>query len=158
MFLFYRILINLILLLSPIIVLIRLLQKKVGEEVTMMCHGQVAYENAVKASQILFGRSTADDLKTLDEQTFLDVFEGVPQAEIQKTDLENGLEIVEALNEKSGFLKSNGEARRALKENSISVNKEKVKDDFVLGSKDLIADKFVLLQRGKRNYFLLKVV
>jgi len=136
----------------------RLLQKKVGEEVTIMCHGQEAYENAVKASQILFGRSTADDLKTLDEQTFLDVFEGVPQAEIEKAALENGLDIVEALNEKSGFLKSNGEARRALKENSISVNKEKVKDDFSLGTKDLIADKFVLLQRGKRNYFLLKVV
>jgi len=123
-----------------------------------MCHGREAYENAVKASQILFGRSTADDLKTLDEQTFLDVFEGVPQAEIEKAELENGLDIVEALNEKSGFLKSNGEARRALKENSISVNKEKVKDDFSLGTKDLIADKFVLLQRGKRNYFLLKVV
>jgi len=137
---------------------LRLLQKKVGEEVTIMCHGQEAYENAVKASQILFGRSTADDLKTLDEQTFLDVFEGVPQAEIDKADLENGLDIVESLNEKSGFLKSNGEARRALKENSISVNKEKVKDDFVLGIKDLIADKFVLLQRGKRNYFLLKAV
>jgi len=137
---------------------LRLLQKKVGEEVTIMCHGQEAYENAVKASQILFGRSTADDLKTLDEQTFLDVFEGVPQADIDKSELENGLDIVEALNEKSGFLKSNGEARRALKENSISVNKEKVKDDFVLGNKDLIADKFVLLQRGKRNYFLLKVV
>jgi len=137
---------------------LRLLQKKVGEQVTIMCHGQEAYENAVKASQILFGRSTADDLKTLDEQTFLDVFEGVPQAEIDKAELENGLEIVDALNEKSGFLKSNGEARRALKENSISVNKEKVKDDFSLGTKDLIADKFVLLQRGKRNYFLLKVV
>jgi len=136
----------------------RLLQKKVGEEVTIMCHGREAYENAVKASQILFGRSTADDLKTLDEQTFLDVFEGVPQAEIEKSELEKGLDIVEALNEKSGFLKSNGEARRALKENSISVNKEKVKDDFLLGTKDLIADKFVLLQRGKRNYFLLKVV
>jgi len=137
---------------------LRLLQKKVGEEVTIMCHGEEAYENAVKASQILFGRSTADDLKTLDEQTFLDVFEGVPQAEIEKSGLESGIDIVDALNEKSGFLKSNGEARRALKENSISVNKEKVKDDFVLGSKDLIADKFVLLQRGKRNYFLLKVV
>jgi tyrosyl-tRNA synthetase len=82
----------------------------------------------------------------------------VPQADIEKTELEAGLDIVEALNEKSGFLKSNGEARRALKENSISVNKEKVKDDFSLGTKDLIADKFVLLQRGKRNYFLLKVV
>ncbi|MGI9530197.1 tyrosine--tRNA ligase [Lutimonas sp.] len=137
---------------------LRLLQKKVGEEVTTMCHGEEAYENAVKASQILFGRSTADDLKTLDEQTFLDVFEGVPQAEIEKSVLDSGIDIVDALNEKSGFLKSNGEARRALKENSISVNKEKVKDDFALGSKDLIADKFVLLQRGKRNYFLLKVV
>jgi tyrosyl-tRNA synthetase len=137
---------------------LRVLQKKVGEEVTIMCHGIEAYENALKASQILFGRSTADDLKSLDEQTFLDVFEGVPQAEIDKTDLENGLDIVAALNEKSGFLKSNGEARRALKENSISVNKEKVKDDFVLSTKDLIADTFVLLQRGKRNYFLLKVV
>lgn len=137
---------------------LRLLQKKVGEEVTIMCHGQEAYDNAVKASQILFGRSTADDLKTLDEQTFLDVFEGVPQAEIDKIELQSGLDIVEALNEKSGFLKSNGEARRALKENSISVNKEKVKDDFSLGTKDLIADKFILLQRGKRNYFLLKVI
>ncbi len=137
---------------------LRILQKKVGEEVTIMCHGQEAYENAVKASQILFGRSTADDLKTLDEQTFLDVFEGVPQAEIDKAELEKGIDIVEALNEKTGFLKSNGEARRALKENSISVNKEKVKEDFVLTAKDLIADKFILLQRGKRNYFLLKVV
>ena len=82
----------------------------------------------------------------------------MPQAEIDKAELENGIDIVEALNEKTGFLKSNGEARRALKENSISVNKEKVKEDFVLTPKDLIADKFILLQRGKRNYFLLKVV
>ena len=137
---------------------LRLLQKKVGEEVTIMTHGPEAYENAVKASQILFGQSTASDLKTLDEQTFMDVFEGVPQAEIPKEDLEDGLDIVDALNEKSGFLKSNGEARRALKENSISVNKEKVDEDFVIDYKDLIAEQFVLLQRGKRNYFLLKVV
>ena len=137
---------------------LRILQKKLGEEVTIMTHGKEAYDNAVKASRILFGKSTSSDLKTLDEQTFLDVFEGVPQGEITKEDLENGIEIVEALNEKSGFLKSNGEARRALKENSISVNKEKVKDDFMIDKKDLIADKFILLQRGKRNYFLLKVV
>jgi len=137
---------------------LRLLQKKIGEEVTIMTHGPEAFENAVKASRILFGQSTANDLKTLDEQTFLDVFEGVPQAEIPKEDLEDGLDIVDALNEKSGFLKSNGEARRALKENSISVNKEKVDEDFVLDYKDLIADQFVLLQRGKRNYFLLKAV
>jgi len=137
---------------------LRLLQKKIGEEVTIMTHGKEAYENALKASNILFGKSTASDLRTLDEQTFLDVFEGVPQAEITKADLEKGIDIIAALNEKSEFLKSNGEARRALKENSISVNKEKVNDTTVLSVKDLIADKFILLQRGKRNYFLLQVV
>ena len=136
---------------------LRILQKKVGEEVTIMAHGLSAYENALKASSILFGKSTANDLKTLDEQTFLEVFEGVPQAEIAIEDLTKGIDIVDALNQKSGFLKSNGEARRALKENSISVNKEKVMEDFVISSNDLIADKFILMQRGKRNYFLLKV-
>jgi tyrosyl-tRNA synthetase len=134
----------------------RILQKKVAEEVTVMTHGKKAYENAVLASSILFGRSTAEELRTLDERTFLDVFEGVPQAEVDRTVLEQGIDIVDALNEKSGFLKSNGEARRALKENSISVNKEKVKDGYVIGPSDLIAEKYVLLQRGKRNYFLLK--
>jgi tyrosyl-tRNA synthetase len=137
---------------------LRLLQKKIAEEVTKMTHGKEAYDNALKASSILFGKSTASDLKELDEQTFLDVFEGVPQAEISKVDLENGIDIITALNEKSHFLKSNGEARRALKENSISVNKEKVKEEFVITKNDLIADQFILLQRGKRNYFLLKVV
>jgi len=136
---------------------LRLLQKTVANEVTEMVHSKEALENAVKASSILFGKSTADDLKSLDEKTFLDVFEGVPQAEISKQDIENGLGIVEALNEKSGFLKSNGEARRALKENSISVNKEKVTEEFQLTQDDLISNKYVLLQRGKKNYFLLKV-
>ncbi len=137
---------------------LRLLQKTIGKEVTIMVHGEEAFENAIKASAILFGKSTAENLKELDEQTFLDVFEGVPQAEISKTDLENGITIIDALNEKSGFLKSNGEARRALKENSISVNKEKVNDATVLTPSDLIADTFILLQRGKKNYFLLKFV
>jgi tyrosyl-tRNA synthetase len=136
----------------------RLLQKTVAEEVTRMTHGEEALENAVKASSILFGRSTAEDLKGLDEQTFLDVFEGVPQAEVSKEALEEGIDMISALVERSGFLKSNGEARRALKENSISVNKEKVKEDHKITARELIADKFVLLQRGKRNYFLLKVV
>ena len=136
----------------------RLLQKRVGKEVTIMTHGVEAYNNALRASSILFGKSTAEDLKQLDEMTLLDVFEGVPQAEISISDLENGIDIVSALNEKSGFLKSNSESRRALKENSISVNKEKVNEDFNISMKDLIADKFILLQRGRRNYFLLKVV
>ena len=136
---------------------LRILQKKIGEEVTVMTHGKEAYDNALKASTILFGRSTADDLKSLDEQTFLDVFEGVPQAEIGMDKLDTGLEIVPAFAE-TGFLKSNGEVRRALKENSISVNKEKVQDGFIIKKSDLIASKYVLLQRGKKTYFLLKVV
>jgi len=135
----------------------RILQKKIGEDVTIMTHGNEAYENAIKASSILFGNSTADDLKTLDEQTFLDVFEGVPQAEIERSVIDSGLGIVAAFAD-YGFLKSNGEVRRALSENSISVNKEKVTEDFVITKNDLIANKFVLLQRGKKSYFLLKVV
>jgi len=135
----------------------RILQKAIGEEVTIMTHGQEAYENAIKASNILFGKSTANDLKSLDEQTFLDVFDGVPQAEIERSIVENGLDIVASFSD-TGFLKSNGEVRRALKENSISVNKDKVKEDFVITTSDLIADKFVLLQRGKKSYFLLRVI
>jgi tyrosyl-tRNA synthetase len=97
-------------------------------------------------------------LKQLDETTFLEVFDGVPQAEISKADLENAIDIVTILNEKTGFLKSNGEARRALTENSIAVNKEKVAEGFVLSTNDLINNQFVLLQRGKKNYFVLRVV
>ena len=136
---------------------LRLLQKKIGEEVTVMTHGQEAFDNAIKASQILFGKSTSEDLKSLDEQTFLDIFEGVPQASISKEDIDNGLDMVGALAAKTGFLTSNGEARRALKENAISVNKEKVKEDFMISASDIIANAYVLLQRGKKNYFLLKI-
>ena len=136
---------------------LRLLQKKIGEEVTIMTHGQEAFDNAIKASQILFGKSTSEDLKSLDEQTFLDIFEGVPQASVSKEDIDNGLDMIGALAAITGFLNSNGEARRALKENAISVNKEKVKEDFVISSSDIIANAYVLLQRGKKNYFLLKI-
>ena len=136
---------------------LRLLQKTVANEVTTMVHSKEALDNVIKASNILFGRSTSDDLKSLDEKTFLDVFDGVPQAEINKRDLEKGIGIIEALNERSGFLKSNGEARRALKENSIAINKEKISEDYKISTKDLISNKYILLQRGKKNYFLLKV-
>ena len=136
---------------------LRLLQKTVANEVTTMVHSKEALDNVIKASNILFGRSTSDDLKSLDEKTFLDVFDGVPQAEINKKDLEKGIGIIEALNERSGFLKSNGEARRALKENSIAINKEKISEDYKISTKDLISNKYILLQRGKKNYFLLKV-
>ncbi len=136
----------------------RSLQKRLATEITTMVHSEEELDNAVKASDILFGKSTSDDLKALNEQTFLDVFEGVPQAEISRSIIDNGLDMIGALAEKSGFLKSNGEARRALKENSISVNKEKVNDAYTITTSDLINDKFILLQRGRRNFFILRIV
>ena len=137
---------------------LRILQKKLAEEITVFVHGQSEFEKAVKASNILFGNSTADDLKELDSETFLAIFDGVPQAEIAKADIENGIDIVSVLNEKSGFLKSNGEARRALSENSIAVNREKVGEDFTFSNSNLINGQFILLQRGKKNYFVLRAV
>ena len=135
----------------------RVLQKKIGEEVTLLVHGKEAYENAIKASNILFGKSMASDLKALDEQTFLDVFDGVPQATVSMEEIENGLDMIGALAAKTNFLNSNGDARRALKEHAISVNKEKITADFIISKNDLIANKYVLLQRGKKTYYLLNV-
>lgn len=137
---------------------LRLLQKRLAEEITVMVHSAEDLENAIKASNILFGNSTSNDLKQLDEATFLDVLDGVPQTEIARTEIEAGINIVAVLNEKTRFLKSNGEARRALTANSISVNKEKVTEEFVLSTKDLINNQFVLLQSGKKNYFVLRSV
>ncbi len=136
----------------------RMLQKRLAQEVTTTVHSSEEYEKAVKASEILFGNSTSEDLKMLDEKTFLDVFDGVPQAEISKDEIKNGIDIIAALAEKTGFLKSNSEARRALNENSISVNKEKITEDFTVTENELINGQFVLLQRGKKNYFIIKAV
>ncbi|WP_353120722.1 tyrosine--tRNA ligase [Myroides odoratus] len=136
---------------------LRVLQKRLAEEVTTMVHGAENLENAIKASGILFGNSSADDLKQLDAKTFLEVFDGVPQAEITKADVEAGLPIIEALAGKSGFMPSNGEARRSLQANSIAVNREKVTEEYVITVKDLINDEFILLQKGKKNYFILHV-
>lgn len=137
---------------------LRLLQKKLAEEITVFVHSTEEYEKAVKASNILFGNSTSEDVKQLDSQTFLDVFDGITQAEITKADLTEGISIVDALAGKSGFMSSNSEARRALKENAISVNREKVTEEFSLSTNDLINDEFVLLQRGKKTYFILRAV
>ena len=136
---------------------LRHLQKTVANQVTQMVHSEEDLQNAIKASQILFGKSTSEDLKVLDEQTFLDVFEGVPQSAVSKQLIADGCDIIQVLASESGFLSSNGEARRALKENSISVNKEKVKDNYQFSLSDLICDRYILLQRGKKNYFLLVV-
>ncbi len=137
---------------------LRILQNKLAEELTVLVHGREELEKAQKASQILFGNSTSADLRTLDEKTFLEVFDGVPQAEVSAADIAGGLDMIAILSAKTGFISSNSEARRALKENSISVNKEKVGEDYQIAEKDLVDGKFILLQRGKKNYFIVKKV
>ncbi len=135
---------------------LRVLQKKLASEITLLVHSDDELQKAIAASDILFGKGSSDDLRNLDEKTFLDVFDGVPQATVPRSSIEAGLDIVAALATDTGFLKSNSEARRALKENSISVNKSKVGEEFTLGNTDLLSDKFILLQRGKKNYFILR--
>ncbi len=134
----------------------RRLQKKLAEEVTVWVHGREEYEKAVKASEILFGKSTAEDLIHLDEEIFLELFDGVPQKELPKEEI-IGMGIVDMLSDKSGFLKSKSEAQRELKGNAISVNKEKINDAFVAKERDLIAGKYLLMQKGKKNYFILRI-
>ena len=113
--------------------------------------------NAILASKILFGNSTTAELMEINERDFLTIFEGVQQVDIPKIELENGLTIVDALCSKSGFLSSNGEARRELKANAISVNKQKVNEEFVLTNKDLIQGKFILLGKGKKTNYILTI-
>jgi tyrosyl-tRNA synthetase len=136
---------------------LRLLQKRLAKEITTMVHSEADFLNAEKASGILFSKSFKEDIQQLDEKTFLDVFDGVPQAEISASEIEEELDMIGALAAKTQFLKSNGEARRALKENSISVNKEKVKEDYKITSEDLINNKYVVINKGKRNTYIIKV-
>ena len=137
---------------------LRLLQKTIANEVTILVHGSEELVKAQEASQILFGNATSKALQNLTPDTFLELFEGVPQAEIERSKIKDGIDIIAALSGLSSFLSSNGEARRALKESSISVNKLKVTQDFIITEKELIADKYVLLQRGKKNYFILNII
>tara|TARA_B100000508_G_scaffold137355_1_gene131606 strand:- start:125980 stop:127275 length:1296 start_codon:yes stop_codon:yes gene_type:complete len=135
----------------------RLLQKTLAEEVTVMVHSKEALETALKASKILFGKSTEDDIKSLSSKELLEIFDGVPQAKVSRSEIEDGLGIINALSAKTGFLESNGQARRELKGNAISVNKSKVKEDFIITKEQLINDEFVLLGKGKKNNYLIIV-
>ena len=136
---------------------LRLLQKIIAEEVTTLVHGKEAYLKALEVSQILFGKSTDDALQKLDTQTFLEIFAGVPQAKIKRSLLDDGIDIVTVLTNETGFFNSKGEARRAINQNAISVNQAKVTLDYLIGIEDLIANQYILLQRGKKNYFVIKV-
>lgn len=135
----------------------RKLQKRLAEEVTIWVHGREEFEKALKATEILFGKSTAEDLVQLDEEIFLEIFEGVPQKEVNRNEV-IGANIIDLLSDISGFLKSKGEVKRELKGNAISVNKEKVTEDYIAKDSNLIDDQFLLLQKGKKNYFIVKVV
>ncbi|MCD6092334.1 MAG: tyrosine--tRNA ligase, partial [Bacteroidales bacterium] len=134
----------------------RELQKVLAKDLTIRVHSEADYETAIEASQILFGKGTTETLKNLDERTFLSVFEGVPQFEINKADLDN-LGIVDFLVEKTQIFVSKGEARRMLKDNGVSINKSKVREDFALSLSDLLNEKYILVQKGKKNYFLVIV-
>ena len=136
---------------------LRVLQKKLAQEITTLVHSRADWENAVKASEILFGGAASQEIKTLAPRTFLEIFEGVPQKEISREEV-LGTGIVELLSEKTGFLKSKSEAQRELKGNSISVNKEKVADSFVAREEDFIAGSYLLLQKGKKNYFIIRII
>ena len=134
---------------------LRSLQKALAEDITVRVHGVEALKSAIQASEILFGKSTEEDLKALSEKDFFDVFEGVPQCVLSRDEFGDGLTMIEALSAKTGFLASNGEARRELKSNAISVNKNKVSENFVIEKKHLINDRYVLLGKGKKNNYIL---
>ena len=134
----------------------RSLQKRLAEEVTTMVHSKEEYEMAVEASQILFGKGTAENLRKLNESTFLSVFEGVPQFKISKEELNEGINVIDLLAEKTAVFPSKGELRRTIKGNGLSINKEKIGNpDLTVNADHLIGDKYILAQKGKKNYFLL---
>ena len=132
----------------------RLLQNKIAEIVTIMVHSEQDLNNAIKASKVLFGKSSKEDLESLDENTFNEIFEGVPSSIISLEKLSNEIDIENLLSSETNFLKSISDARRSLKENSISVNKNKIKETYKVSKSDLINNKYVLLQRGRKNYHL----
>ncbi|HBK84293.1 MAG TPA: tyrosine--tRNA ligase [Flavobacterium sp.] len=136
---------------------LRLLQKRLAEEVMLLVHSKDDLDQAIFASTAFFSKDMTG-LKSLSVEALQEVFEGIAMAEVPLSECEKGLDMVTLLNEKTGFLSSNGEVRRALKENSISINKEKVSEEFILKTQDLINNTFVLIQRGKKNYFVVKFV
>ncbi|CAK7047631.1 MAG: Tyrosine--tRNA ligase [Parabacteroides sp.] len=135
---------------------LRPLQKRLAKEITVMVHSVEDYEAAVEASNILFGNSTSDALKHLDEETLLDVFKGVPQFEISRDELGAGVKAIDLFTEKAAIFSSKGEMRKLVQSGGISLNKEKLMDqDMIIDSKSLLDNKYLLVQRGKKNYYLL---
>jgi len=136
----------------------RVIQKALAEDITLRVHSEGDLQTAIAASGILFGKSAKEDLSSLPESEFLSVFEGVPQCEIKRSIIENGIGITELISDLTGFMPSKGEAKRSLKENAVRLNKEVVTEGKLVGVDDLLNGKQLLLQRGKKNYFLVLVI
>jgi len=133
---------------------LRILQKALAKDITIRIHSEEDYNTALEASAILFGKGTTETLKNLSEDILLSVFEGVPQCELSLAEVTEGINIVDFLTDKTNIFNSKGEARRMLKDGGVSINKEKVKDTFIITEKDLLNNKYILVQRGKNNYYL----
>jgi|TARA_B110000908_G_scaffold66096_1_gene80051 tyrosyl-tRNA synthetase len=134
----------------------RLIQKSLAKEITTIVHSDKSFLQVELASTILYSKSFKKDIESIDENTFLDIFEGVPLVELPKNELVKGFDMISVLSSKTEFLKSNSDARRSLSENSISINKSKVKEDYLVENKDLINDKYVIINKGKRSTFIIK--
>lgn len=134
----------------------RTLQKRLAEEITTMVHSKEDLETAIEASNILFGKSTSENLKKLDERTFLSVFEGVPMSEVSLSDIQNGISVFDLLADITNIFPSKGELRRTIQGNGLSINKEKYTDlEGVINDSFLISNKYILVQKGKKNYYLI---
>ena len=137
----------------------RILQKRLAEEVTVLVHSRDEYEGAVEASQILFGKGTTESLRRMNENTFLSVFEGVPSFDVKMDVIGNGITFSSLCAESSQVFPSKGELRRLVQGGGVSLNKEKVDNpEMIINSANLLNGKYLLVQKGKKNYFLIRAV
>ncbi len=136
---------------------LRELQKTLAKDMTIRVHGEKEFNSAIEASEILFGKGTTETLKNLDEKTLLSVFDGVPMFEMDRNSLNEGINIIDLIADKTNILASKSEARRSLKENAISLNKTKIAEDYICTDSNLLNNKYILIQKGKKNYYLIIV-
>jgi len=137
----------------------RMIQKALAKEITTRVHSVSDYDAAVDASEILFGKGTAESLSRLSETDLLNIFEGVPQVEINRQELDNGINVVEFLAEKTNIFPSRGEARKMIQGGGVLINKRKIENaDAVINSDDLLMSRYILVQKGKKNYFIAKAI
>jgi len=137
---------------------LRILQKALARDITIRVHSEEDCQSAIEASEILFGKGTTETLKKLSEDTLLAVLEGIPKSELTKSELANGMNIVDFLSDKTNIFPSKSEARRMLKEGGVQINKSKIDDSFLVNQNNLLNNKYILVQKGKKNYFLVLAV